>query len=287
MIIGLDHIVLLCPSIDEGVAVYEALLGRTADWRSQDSAGAASAFFQLENTALELMAPSGGGPLARRLHVLLENDGPGLQSLVLASNKLEDDRRMLERRALKPDEIQSGESIDLGAGRDRRWTRFRLDEEATAGVRFFLLQRDGNDPLALAAAAGPASMTAIDHVVIHSANPERSVAVYGGRLGLRMALDRSNTAWDARLIFFRIGGVTIEIVHKLSRGIMSQPDRLYGLSWRTPDIAAAHARLSKIGLTVTDIRPGRRSGTSVFSVRDGSLGVPTLILAEDGASETA
>jgi catechol 2,3-dioxygenase-like lactoylglutathione lyase family enzyme len=284
MIVGLDHIVLLCPSIDEGIAVYETLLGREADWRSQDQGGGASAYFQLDNMALELVAPAGGGPLTRRLHALLERDGPGLQSIVFASDKLEDDHRLFERRALKPDEIQPGESIDIGKSRDRRWARFRLDEETTAGVKVFVLQRDRADPLIAAPAPGAAAMTGLDHVVINTANPDRSVAIYGGRLGLRMALDRSNAEWDARLIFFRFGGVTVELVHKLSGGITPRPDRLYGLTWRTADIEAAHARLSKAGLAVSEIRPGRRPATRVFTVKDGTMNVPTLILGEDSSS---
>ena len=85
MITGIDHILLLCSSIEAGVATYETLLGRPADWRSTDSAGSSSAFFQLENLAVELIAPSGDGPMTQRLKQLLERDGPGLQSLVFAS----------------------------------------------------------------------------------------------------------------------------------------------------------------------------------------------------------
>jgi catechol 2,3-dioxygenase-like lactoylglutathione lyase family enzyme len=81
MITGIDHIVILCPSIVEGQATYEALLGRVADWRSTDPAGAASVFFQLDNMALELLAPTETGPLAVRLKELLAQQGRGLQIL--------------------------------------------------------------------------------------------------------------------------------------------------------------------------------------------------------------
>ncbi len=72
MITGLDHVLLVCPSIDDGEAAYSSLLGREPDWRSQDTGGSATVIFQLGNTALEIMAPAGGGPLARRLHALIE-----------------------------------------------------------------------------------------------------------------------------------------------------------------------------------------------------------------------
>jgi hypothetical protein len=83
-----------------------------------------------------------------------------------------------------------------------------------------------------------------------------------------------------RLMFFRIGGLTIELAHKLTGGIGNQPDKLWGLSWKVPDLEAAHARLIAQNIAVTSIRPGRRAGTRVFSVRDKTMNVPTLVLSE-------
>jgi hypothetical protein len=46
------------------------------------------------------------------------------------------------------------------------------------------------------------------------------------------------------------------------------------------DIDAAHARMSQAGLDVSELRTGRKPGTRVFSVRQGTCGVPTLILRD-------
>ncbi len=283
MITGLDHVLIVCASAEEGEDVYSALLGRDPDWRATDTAGSATVIFQLENIALEIMSPSGGGPLARRLHTMIESDGAGLKSLVFASDNLEQDRGPLDRRGLKPEVITQGESVDPYTGRARYWSRLRLDESCTHGVRIFALQRRPNDPLTYAPADASA-VSGIDHVVINTPNPDRAAALYGARLGLRLALDRSNPDWDMRLLFFRIGGITVELAHRLSAGASNQPDRLWGLSWRVPDIDAAHARLEKAGLAITSIRSGRRPGSRVFTVRDGTLGVPTLILSAEAAT---
>jgi catechol 2,3-dioxygenase-like lactoylglutathione lyase family enzyme len=157
----------------------------------------------------------------------------------------------------------------------------RLDDSTTHGVRIFCLTRRAPDPLAYKAQK-PDIVSGLDHVVINTANPDRAVALYGARLGLRLALDRSNPDWDMRLMFFRIGGMTVELAHKISTGVGHQPDKLWGLSWKVPDLEAAHARLVKEGLGVTPIRAGRRAGTRVFSVRDGTLGIPTLVVAQAG-----
>jgi hypothetical protein len=53
---------------------------------------------------------------------------------------------------------------------------------------------------------------------------------------------------------------------------------LWGLSWRVADIDAARARLAAAGLDVSEVRGGRKPGTRVMSVRDGTCGINTLLL---------
>lgn len=282
MITGLDHVLIVTTSIDDGENAYTALLGREPDWRSNDPGGSSSVIFQLENTALEIMAPTGGGPLARRLHGMIDQDGAGLKSLIFATNDLTEARATFDRRGLKPDENAPGESVDPFSGKARYWSRFRLDEQATHGVRIFVLQRKTPDPLACKPAK-PSAVAGLDHVVINTPNVDRAAALYGARLGLRLALDRSNPDWDMRLMFFRAGSLTVELAHKLSAGTSNAPDKLWGLSWRVPDIEAAHERMEKANFAITSIRAGRRAGTKVFTVRDGTISVPTLVISDTGA----
>ena len=118
-------------------------------------------------------------------------------------------------------------------------------------------------------------------MVIRSPNPERAIALYAGRLGLSLRLDRTEPAWGARLLFFRCGDLIVEVAHDLKAGIGDGPDRLWGLSWRVPDIAKAHARLRAAGVDVSDIRVGRRPHTQVFTVQSHTAGVPTLMIGPD------
>ncbi len=280
MINGLDHVLIVCTSVDDAENAYSALLGREPDWRATDAGGSATVIYQLENTALEIMAPQGGGPLARRLHAMIDQDGAGLKSLIFSTDDLDEARSIFDRRGLKPDEIVGGESANPYSGKTRNWSRIRIDEAATHGVRIFTMQRRANDPM-LYKPGPPDAISGLDHVVINTANPDRAAALYGARLGLRLALDRSNPDWDMRLMFFRVGALTVELAHKISAGVGNQPDKLWGLSWRVPDIEAAHTRLADANFAVTSIRAGRRAGTKVFTVRDGTIGVPTLVLSAD------
>src|SRR6266853_2097811 len=92
-------------------------------------------------------------------------------------------------------------------------------------------------------------------------------------------------AWGARLLFFRCGNLIVEVAHDLKSGVGDGPDRLWGLSWRVPDAEAARARLAAAGLDVSEVRPGRKPGTRVLTLRDGTCGVPTLLLERGSVAD--
>ena len=51
-----------------------------------------------------------------------------------------------------------------------------------------------------------------------------------------------------------------------------------GMCWRVADIDATHARLAGAGVDVSEVRTGRKPGTRVMTVRNGTCGVPTLLV---------
>lgn len=276
MIDALDHIVLVCPEIEAGAAVYSSLLGREPSWRAKAD-GAATALFSVQNTALELMAPDGTGPVADRLREIIAERGPGLTSLAFRTGDIAETHHKLARRGLIPGDITDGESTNLGDSSIRRWKRFRCSDEAMAGIKTFILQ-----PESAPKVAEPASgaVQSLDHIVINTPNPDRALGLYGAKLGLDLKLDRTAEQWKTRFLFFRTGGLTFEVIHRLGEAHdPAGPDTIWGLTWAVDDLAAAHARLSETGLDLSDIRTGRKPGSSVFTVRNGTLGVPTLFIS--------
>jgi catechol 2,3-dioxygenase-like lactoylglutathione lyase family enzyme len=254
MIHALDHIALAANAPDAAVADYEMLLGRRAD-RSAVSGGSARASFQLANMRLDLATATTGA-------------ADGLCALVFAVADVDKARHLLERRALPLTKADASDVLHIAA-------------EATHGVPLGLVERaPGAACLPPSSATGEpdAAVAGLDHVVIRSPNPERTVALYAGRLGLSLRLDRSEPAWGARLLFFRCGDLIVEVAHDLKAGVSEEPDRLWGVSWRVPDIAKAHARLRAAGVDVSDIRPGRRPRTRVFTAKSHTAGVPTLVI---------
>jgi catechol 2,3-dioxygenase-like lactoylglutathione lyase family enzyme len=272
MIDALDHVVLAVHDLDDAVAVYQALLDRPCDARGE-AGGAAFAWFRLSNMALALATRSGAGPTGELVAAQLDGAGEGLAAMVFAVADLARARDLTQRRGL----VQAP-ALSLPAGRFAATAAadpaLSFDPQATHGVRIALVERRHDAPLP----ADAASLIGLDHVVVRSPHPDRALALYGARLGLDLRLDRSNPAWDSRLLFFRCGDLVVEIAHGLKAGVSDAPDQLWGLSWRVPDIAAAHARLAAAGVAISELRTGRRPGTRVFTVRDRGTRVPTLVL---------
>ena len=145
----------------------------------------------------------------------------------------------------------------------------------------FFLELAADRPRSPEIAAAP--ITALDHVVVSTEDPERAAALYGARLRLDMALDRSHQDWG-RLMFFRCGDLIVEIVHRPTAGADHSHDKLWGLSWRVADADATRARLVAAGLDVSEVRAGRKPGTRVISVRNGTCGIHTLLVERTASS---
>ncbi len=275
MITGLDHAVILVSDIAAGELAYQTLFARTPAWRNTGD-GANRVLFTLDNMTLELMSPNGDGASADRIRAVLAEQGEGLASLCFRASDILKMHRRLDRLTLKPEPVAEVESRDAISGATLSWKRTRAATEATRGIRLFFLELAKERPLSVRTA--PASITAMDHVVISTADPERAAALYGARLGLDMALDRSHPDWG-RLMFFRCGDLIVEVVHRPNDAAADKAhDRLWGLSWRVADIDATRARLVAAGVDVSEVRTGRKPGTRVLSVRDGTCGIRTLLL---------
>ena len=274
MITGLDHVVILVSDLGAAAAAYQTLLARGPAWQSSGD-GADRVLFTLDNMTLELMSPSGDGAIAERIRSVIAAQGEGLASICFRTGDIEKMHRRLERLSLKPEPVTETESRDATTGATLSWKRTRAATDTTRGVRLFFLELAKARPLSVRTTA--ASITAMDHVVVSTPDPERAAALYGARLGLDMRFDRSHPDWG-RLMFFRCGDLIVEVVHRPGKDADPAHDRLWGLSWRVADADATRARLAAAGVEVSDVRTGRKPGTRVLTVRTGTCGIPTLLV---------
>jgi catechol 2,3-dioxygenase-like lactoylglutathione lyase family enzyme len=269
---GFDHIAIAVRDLDAAAVAYGSLLGRDADWIAE-GAGVRLTRFQLSNMALVLVQPIGAGDLGGPAAARIGEKGEGIWTIGFATSDFEATSRLLARRGAPT----IGEILAPDVGR----LAF-IDAAATHGAPLALVERQDRS----AKPAASDAVQALDHVVVNTANADQAVALYGGRLGLDLRLDRSNPQWGSRLLFFRCGGAVVEIGARLGAEASDAPDRISGLAWRIADPDAAQARIAAAGFDVSEVRAGRKPGTKVFTVRSGVVGAPALMLsAEAGIDE--
>jgi catechol 2,3-dioxygenase-like lactoylglutathione lyase family enzyme len=221
------------------------------------------------------VAPSGFSVAADHIRGVLDQSGEGLASICFLTPDIAKMHRRLERVALKPEPVAEVESTDSVSGATLRWKRTRTPTDLTRGVRLFFLQLESERVRSKPVTAAP--VTGLDHVVVSTEDSERAAALYGARLGLDMALDRTHQDWG-QLMFFRCGDLIVEVVRRPVAGGDINRDKLWGLSWRVDDLDAARARLIEARIEVSEVRVGRKPGTRVMSVRSRTCGVQTLLL---------
>jgi catechol 2,3-dioxygenase-like lactoylglutathione lyase family enzyme len=116
----------------------------------------------------------------------------------------------------------------------------------------------------------------VDHVVLQTRDAEDCIALYRDRLGIRLALDQEVPEWGGRMLFFRVGKMTLEVIANPDTG--PAPPRFWGVAFQCADIDAEHARLASGGVELSEIRDGRKPGTRVATVKSHCLGLPTLLI---------
>lgn len=274
MISSIHHIALATPDIEAAARDYALLFNRAPDGVI-GADGTRQVWFSTSNIRFALISPAGPGALGEAVRARLAAAGEGLWSICYCVDDLAKTANLFERRGLPPGDEYALAVEDRGSA--TQLPARSLSVAATHGIETILLAAPRAAP-----ARGPAdAASGLDHVVIRTADPERAIALYGARLGLDMRLDRANPAWGARLLFFRCGDLVVEIAHELKGGVSRKPDWFGGLSWRTPDIEATRARLIGAGRDVSEARRGRRPGSHVCTLRDGTARVPTILLSVD------
>lgn len=265
MIAGLHHVAIVVQDFEAARDGYARLL--SCEPMAQDGEGARRAWFWMGEMGLEVIAPDGEGAAGERVRARLDEAGEGIWLLAFWTRDFAAGAKLYERRGLTVSQ------------RTERAVMF--DPASTGGVQVALMSFP---PLA-SQAKGP--IPALDHVVIRTANIDRAVANFGGRLGLDLRLDRANPGWGARQLFFRCGDAVVEFGASLTAPLADEPDSFGGLAWRMSDAQAAHAAIAAAGFNVSELRAGRKPGTHVFTVRDAPAGVPTILLSAEPATEAA
>lgn len=117
---------------------------------------------------------------------------------------------------------------------------------------------------------------AIDHLVLQSGDADDCIRLFKQDLGLRLALDKDAPQWGGRMLFFRLGKMTLEIIEPVNNP--PEQDYFWGITYLCHDIETTLVHLDALGIAHSGQRPGRKAGTSVATVKSHCLGLPTLLI---------
>jgi catechol 2,3-dioxygenase-like lactoylglutathione lyase family enzyme len=170
-------------------------------------------------------------------------DQPRLQGIVFSAP----DAAALEKPVGNP----LGVDIRLGDG--QRTTGFRLEHPAAQCTGF-----------------------ALDHIVLRTDDAQACIDLFAGELGIRLALDKAAPAWGGRMLFFRAGKLTLEVIE--GEGDAKSGNAFWGLAYQCQDLAGTLRTLGERGIAFSAMREGRKPGTLVATLKSHHLGIPTLLI---------
>ena len=150
-------------------------------------------------------------------------------------------------------------------------------EQLPGDLRKLELHTTGSRELARGDMLTATGISAVDHIVLMSGDADDCIRLFGeGGLGMRLALDQSVPEWGGRMLFFRCGKLTLEVIQRLEDP--PEQDEFWGITYFSPDLEATLAKLDEVGVEHSSIREGRKPGTRVATVKSHTLGIPTLLI---------
>ena len=285
MLTSLDHVVLAVADLGAATETYARLFGLLPSWRGEHAAfGTANTLFRLGNAYVELLAPNGEGPVGEFIRARLAEQGEGPLAIALGTDDACATVAELRARSVDGPDPVEGEGRELTTGARRKWLSSTLPMDRTRAVPLVVIQhlteRDALPVASPSAGVDAASTVAgVDHVVVMSGDGDGAIALYRDTLGLRLALDRTFENRGLRLLFFRVGGITVEVAVPINAAAPAgDADRFWGVSYRVVDVVAARERLAQSGFDVSEVRTGMKTGTRVCTVRRETHGVQTLLI---------
>jgi catechol 2,3-dioxygenase-like lactoylglutathione lyase family enzyme len=255
---AVDHLAIEVKDLDAACRDYALLLGADPIWRGEVS-GAPSALLDGGNVMVALRAAA---------------QPRGLCGICFAVDDAARMQRRMQRLGVPLEASPQADPLRVAGLVTGGGDLLRAPEAAARGVRLAFVERG---PDTRAPVTGETLTPGLDHLVIASGDAQATAFVLAARLGLDLRLDMQREEWGGRFLFFRCGDLILEVVQGIG-DLASDRDALYGLSWRVSDAGRARAQLAAAGFDVSAVRDGRRPGTRVFTLRDRSAAVPTLMI---------
>jgi hypothetical protein len=237
VISAIDRIVIAVPDLDSAIKAYEQLFGVQCLALSGEGAPRVD--------APGVVAPRAWLGLANTVIELVQQD---LEIAAVVGVVFADCR---DTEGV--DEVSNERKLNLAVCSGRETASFRLKYPAAQSTR---LQ--------------------VDHLVLRSGDAEACIALFSEQLGIRLALDKTVPEWGGRMLFFRLGKLTLEVI--AGPEDRERDDFFWGIAYQCPDLRLLVSHLNGQGIKVSPVRKGRKTGTQVATLKSHTLGISTLLI---------
>ena len=230
----------------------------------------------LKNGSIELCENKNQKDIFYYLQLEKHNQDNGVQALSIISDDIFGDHKKFKQMNLNISDI---EEIDFNF-RNRKNVKSRLFSlKKTNSSDLNLLIFDKDTSLSNKGNYEDDTISKFNQIIIYTPDVEYLRNLFTEKLGIRLALDKifNFGEKDIRMMFFRIGGVTLEVIENPDSKSLSYG----GVGWHSENISKCHKRLIDSNFELSEIRKGRKPGTVVATIRNAPLKMPTIIIGLD------
>ena len=204
------------------------------------------------------------------------NQKNGIQALSIISDDIFEDHKKFKQMNLNISDIKE---IDFNF-RNRKNVKsklFSLKKTNSSDLNLLIFDKDTS--LSNKGNYEDDTISKFNQIIIYTPDVEYLRNLFTEKLGIRLALDKifNFGEKDIRMMFFRIGGVTLEVIENPDSKSLSYG----GVGWHSENISKCHKRLIDSNFELSEIRKGRKPGTVVATIRNAPLKMPTIIIGLD------
>ena len=230
----------------------------------------------LKNGSIELYENKNQKDIFYYSQLKKHNQDNGIQALSIISDDIFGDHKKFKQMNLNISDI---EEIDFNF-RNKKNVKSRLFSlKKTNSSDLNLLVFDKDTSLSNKGNYEDDTISKFNQIIIYTPDAEYLRNLFTEKLGIRLALDKifNFGEKDIRMMFFRIGGVTLEVIENPDSKSLSYG----GVGWHSENISKCHKRLIDSNFELSEIRKGRKPGTVVATIRNAPLKMPTIIIGLD------
>ena len=272
MLTRVQNIFLATKNLEETSKKFSIFFGRDPNFIGQSrKLGIDIISFGLNKTNICLISPKSSGIWFETLNNFLKNKGEGIFGINFSSNDFDSDYNHFIKNDLKLS-AKFESNFEANNQNQIKFSFFNVLDKTIEGLNIFIsneINFQNNK------ANSKNTVSKVNQLVIQTEAPDSIKDIFEGKLNIRLALDKTFKEWAGRMLFFRLGGITLEVIEGKD---IKQNSKYFGIGWHADNYNKCYNALLNNGFSLSEIRKGRKEGTLVSTLKEPILNIPTILI---------